>query len=117
MTSKNGGPLPSVGKPYQQAIRYTERHGDRALVPVMVMTAGSLKQQVRSRRPMTIIGMLRGFGEYVQSGEDAGDSEIRRAKIRTDMESILPMAGLDIPPDSDALVSAGLPRNALVTDE
>jgi hypothetical protein len=86
-----------VDKPHQQAIRYAERHGDRALTPVMVMSVGPLKRQIRPRQLIAVIGMLRGFGEYIQSGEDAENPDIRIAKIRTGMKSLLLKAGLGVP--------------------
>jgi hypothetical protein len=89
-----------AGKPYRQAIRYADRHGGRALTPVMVMSASGLKRHIRPRQLMTVIGQLRGYGDYIQSGKDAENPDVRTAKIRASMKSLLFMAELDIPPES-----------------
>jgi hypothetical protein len=47
-----------------------------------------------------IIGRIRRFGEYVRSGEDAGDPAVRTAQIRAEMECLLTIPGLDIPADA-----------------
>lgn len=46
------------------------------------------------------IGRLRRLGEYVQSGQDAGDPAVRTARIRAEMKCLLTTPGLDIPADS-----------------
>ena len=89
-----------AGIPCQEAIRYIDRHGDRALAPVLVMSASGLRQAIRPRQLMTIIGQIRGYGGYIWSGQDAGNPNIRRAKIRAGMKSLLFMLELDIPPES-----------------
>ena len=40
------------------------------------------------------------LGQYVQSGQDADDPGIRTARIRSELEYLLNLPGLDIPRDS-----------------
>ena len=87
-----------AGIPYQDAIRYADRHGGRALTPVMIMGTSGLKRGIGLRKLITALGQLRGFGDYIQSGADAQDPAVRTAKIRAGMKSLLLLAELDIPP-------------------
>jgi hypothetical protein len=89
-----------AGVPYQHAVRYADRHGERALTPVAVMSLSGFARSFRPRQVMASLGRLRSLGEYVRSGQDADDLEARTARIRADMESLLLAAEPDIPPGS-----------------
>jgi hypothetical protein len=81
--------------PYQRAIRYADRHGDRALMPVLVMSMSGLKRNIRPRQLVMTTGRLRSYGNYIWSGEDAENPDVRRARIRAGMKSLLLMAELE----------------------
>jgi hypothetical protein len=85
------------GVRYQHAVRYADRHGERVLAPVVAASLGGLGRGFRPGQAWMVIGRLRAFGEYVQSGEGAGDPVVRTARIRAEMESLLTTPGLDIP--------------------
>ncbi len=89
-----------AGAPYQQAVRYADRHAERALTPVAVMGAGGFKRSLRPRQLIRTIGQVRSVGAYIWSGEDAEEPEVRRARIRAAMESLLLDAEPDIPAGS-----------------
>lgn len=84
--------------PYQRPVQYADRHGERALTPVAVMSLSGFIRSFRPRLVMASLGRLRSLGEYVRSGEDAEDLEARTARIRANMESLLLAAEPDIPP-------------------
>lgn len=84
-----------AGVPYQRAVRYADRHGERALTPVAVMSLGPFTRSITPGQILTIIRRLRGLGDYVQSGTDADDLATRTARIRADMQALL----LGIEPD------------------
>jgi len=86
-----------AGTPYQVAIRYADRHGGRALTPVMIMGTSGLKRSIGLRNLMRALEQLRSFGDYIQSGADAQNPDVRTAKIREGMKSLLLLAELDIP--------------------
>jgi hypothetical protein len=46
---------------------------------------------------MTALDQLRGFGDYIQSGGDAQNPDVRTAKIREGMKFLLLLAALDFP--------------------
>jgi hypothetical protein len=89
-----------AGSPCQEAIRYVNRHGDRALAPVLVMGTSGLMRTIRPWQLLAIIRQMRSYGEYIWSWEDAEDPEIRMAKIRAGMKSLLLLLELGIPPES-----------------
>jgi hypothetical protein len=64
----------------------------------MVMGTSGLKGSIGLRKLMTALEQLRRFGDYIGSGEDAQELDVRRAKIRAGMKSLLLLAELDIPP-------------------
>ncbi len=86
-----------VGAPCQHAARYADRHGERIFAPVVAISLGGIGRGLRPRQIWMAIGRLRTFGEYVQSGKDADDPEVRTARIRAEMECLLAIPGLDIP--------------------
>jgi DNA (cytosine-5)-methyltransferase 1 len=88
----------------------------------MVMAVGPLKRQIRPRQFMMIVGKFRDFGEYIQSGQNMEDPDVRTAKIRAGMKSMLLMAELDIPSgaldpylDYVAVKIASAPKNHLLS--
>jgi hypothetical protein len=86
-----------AGTPRREAVRYADRHGGRALTPVMIMGTSGLKRSIGLRNLMTALEQLRSFGDYIQSGADAQNPDVRTAKIREGMKSLLLLAELDIP--------------------
>lgn len=88
------------GVPCQHAARYADRHGDRALTPVITISLGGFARGLRPRQAWAAITRLRELGEYVQSGQDADDPPVRAARIRAEMECLLTTPGLDIPAGS-----------------
>jgi hypothetical protein len=61
------------------------------------MSMSGLKRGIGPRQLMTIIGQIRSYGDYIRSGEDGENPDVRVAKIRAGMRSLLLMAELDIP--------------------
>ena len=59
---------------------------------------GGRPGQVRQIGPA--IARLRALGQYIQSGQDADDPGTRTARIRAELEYLLNLPGLDIPPGS-----------------
>jgi hypothetical protein len=88
------------GVPSRLAVRYAGRHGERALTPLAVMSAGAFTRSFPSRRILPAIRRLRSFGDYVQSGTDADDPATRTARTRADMEALLFAEELHIPAGS-----------------
>jgi hypothetical protein len=86
-----------AGTSNQEAARYADRHGGRALTPVMIMGTSGLRQNIGLRNLRTVLEQLRSFGNYIQSGADAQNPDVRTAKIRESMKSVLLLAELDIP--------------------
>lgn len=89
-----------AGAPCQQAVKYADRHSERALTPVAVMSAGGFKRSLRPHQLITAIRRIRSYGDYVWSAEDAEAPDARYARIRADMESLLFAAEPDIPAGS-----------------
>jgi hypothetical protein len=89
-----------AGRPYQRASRYADRHGERMLTPIAVMTSGGFKRVLRPRQLVTTISQLRSYGNYIRSGEDAQDPDTRRANIRKAIETLLLSMEPEIPPGS-----------------
>ena len=89
-----------VGVPYERAIRYADRHADRALTPVVVMSSEGFKQALRPQKLVTTVMRLRRYGDYIWSGKDAEDPDARRAQIRAYMEALLFAVEPDIPAGS-----------------
>lgn len=86
-----------AGTPYQQALRYADKHSARALTPVALMSAGGFSRVLRPRQLITSIGRLRDLGKYARSGPDAADTAVRTARIRAGFEELLLGAEPDIP--------------------
>jgi hypothetical protein len=89
-----------AGVPRQHAARYADRHGERAVAPVIAISLGGLGRGLRPRQVLAVIGRVRTFGEYIRSGEDADDPAVRTARIRAEMAYLLTIPGLDIPVDA-----------------
>ncbi len=87
-----------AGTPSRVADRYTERHFDRAVTPVIAMTGGSaIGRLMAPRQLVTTIAMLRGLDRYVKSGQDAGNPMARVAHIRAGMAALLLPAMPNLP--------------------
>jgi hypothetical protein len=86
-----------AGVSWRQAVRYAERHGGRVLVPVVAISLSSLGRSFRPGKFLSTIGQLRTLGQYVRSGQDAGDPAARNARIRAGLESLLAIPELDVP--------------------
>lgn len=54
----------------------------------------------QARQAAQAIARVREFGQYVQSGQDAGDPATRTARIRIELQDLLNIPGLDVPPGS-----------------
>ena len=89
-----------AGTPYRQAIWYADKHAERALTPVAVMALSGFRRTFRPRQIISIASQIRGFGQYVWSGQDAPDPSARTAKIRAEIERLLLAIERDIPPGS-----------------
>ena len=91
------------GQPWQHAARYADRHHERAVPPLTAISLGNLGRSLRVGQVGQIgpaIARIRALGQYVQSGQDADDPGIRTARIRSELEYLLNLPGLDIPRDS-----------------
>ena len=89
-----------LGASFKHAARYADRHGERAMPPVLVMSSEGFKRSLRPRQFMTTVGLFRSHFNYVQSGTDADEPATRTARIRAAMETLLYTAEPDIPPGS-----------------
>jgi hypothetical protein len=89
-----------AGAPFRPAVRYADRHSGRILPPLLAISLGGFARALRPGRAWTLISRVRAFGEYVRSGQDAGDPGLRTARIRAEAEHLLIAPGLDIPPGS-----------------
>lgn len=68
--------------------------------PVLVMGAGGLVRTIRLRQLLVIIRQVRSYGDYIWSGEDAENPDVRMEKIRAGMKSLLLLLELDVPAES-----------------
>jgi hypothetical protein len=85
------------------AARYADRHHERAIPPVAAISLVGLGRGLRlsqARQAAQAIARVREFGQYVQSGQDAGDPAARTTRIRAELQDLLAVPGLDIPPGS-----------------
>src|SRR5712692_511264 len=87
-----------AGMPHQLAVRYADRHSERALTPVAVMSAGGFRRTLRPQQLRMTIRRIRSVGNYVSSDEDAGSPEVRFKRIRDEIEAFLLSFAPDIPP-------------------
>jgi hypothetical protein len=85
------------------AATYADRHHERAIPPITVISLSGLSRGLRlSQAPQIAqaIARLREFGQYVQSGHDAEDPPVRATRIRSELQYLLAVPGLDVPPGS-----------------
>jgi hypothetical protein len=54
----------------------------------------------QARQAAQAIARVREFGHYVQSGQDADNPAARTTRIRAELQDLLAVPGLDVPPDS-----------------
>ena len=86
-----------------QAARYADRHHERAVPPIVATSLGSIGRGLRlsqARQAFQAIAQFREFGQYVQSGQDADDPAARTARIHAELQGLLKIPGLDVPPGS-----------------
>ena len=91
------------GGSWQQAARYADRHHKRAIPPVAAISLGNIGRGLRlsqAGQAAQAIARVREFGQYVQSGQDAGDPAARTARIRAELQDLLNIPGLDVPSGS-----------------
>ena len=89
----------------RNAARYADRHHGRAVPPVTAISLGGIGRGLRLSQARQAIARVREFGQYVQSGQDAGDPAARTAHVRAELQDFLTVPGLDVPPGSlDPLV-------------
>jgi hypothetical protein len=85
------------------AATYADRHHERSIPPVAVISLGGIGRGLRlsqARQAGHAIARVREFGQYVQSGQDAGNPAARTARIRAELQDLLTIPGLDVPPGS-----------------
>jgi len=84
-----------AGVGYARAVKYADKHGERALVPVAVMSSGGFRLALAPRQLVSTLRQLKETGDYIRSGRDAGDPAARAATVRAAMEALLSAALLD----------------------
>ena len=85
------------------AARYADRHHGRAIPPVAAIGLSGLGRGLRlsqARQAAQAMARVREFGQYVQSGQDAGNPAARTTQIRAELQGFLTIPGLDVPPGS-----------------
>jgi hypothetical protein len=88
-------------KPWRHVARYADRHHERAVPPIAAISIGNLGRGLRPgqvRQIVPAIGRVRALGQYVQSGQDNEDPEVRTGRIRAELEAFLTIPGLDVSP-------------------
>jgi hypothetical protein len=91
------------GAPWQSAAKYADRHHERAVPPMAAISLGNVGRSMRLSHAGHIVPAivrLRAFGQYVQSGQDSDDPTVRTARIRAELQALLTIPGLDVPPGS-----------------
>ena len=86
-----------AGRPSQLADRYTKRHFDRALPPVIVMSSSGIGKPLMPRQILTTIVTVRDVFKYAQSGQDVANPSMRVERIRAGMEALLLGGVPDLP--------------------
>ena len=87
----------------RHAAAYADRHHQRAIPPVTAISLGGICRGLRlsqARQAAQAIARVREFGQYVQSGQDAGNPAARVARIPAGLQECLAIPGLDVPPGS-----------------
>lgn len=87
----------------RHAATYANRHHERAIPPVTAISLGGLGRGLRLSQALQVaqaIARVREFGQYVQSGQDADDPAARATRIRSELQHLLAVPGLDVPPGS-----------------
>lgn len=87
-----------AGGDYTHAVEYADRHSERALTPVAVMSSGGLRLALGPRRLVSTLGQLKETRDYIWSGRDADDPAMRAATVRAGMEALLSAGLPSIPP-------------------
>lgn len=100
LADREGGPWKHTAR---YVARYADRHHERAIPPVAAISLGGLGRGLRlsqARQAAQAIARVREFGQYVQSGQDADDPATRTTRIRAELQDLLAVPGLDVPPGS-----------------
>jgi hypothetical protein len=87
----------------RHAATYANRHHERAIPPVTAISLGGLGRGLRLSQALQVAqatARVREFGQYVQSGQDADDPAARATRIRSELQHLLAVPGLDVPPGS-----------------
>jgi hypothetical protein len=92
------------GRSWQHTARRADRHHERAIPPVAAISLGGIGRGPlrlsQARQAAQAIARVRDFGQYVQSRQDADDLAARTARIRTELQDLLTVPGLDVLPGS-----------------
>jgi hypothetical protein len=86
-----------AGRPSQLADRYTTRHFDRAVTPLIVMSSSAIGKLLTPRQILTTIVTVRGVFKYARSGQDVANPTVRVGRIRAGMEALLLGGVPDLP--------------------
>jgi hypothetical protein len=77
-----------AGKPSELADNYTQRHFNRALVPMVASSGSGIGRLLTPRRILATMVTVRGIFRYARSGQDAAEPAVRVARIRAEMETL-----------------------------
>lgn len=78
---------------YTRAVKYADKHAERALTPVAVMSSAGFRLMLAPRQLVSSLRRLREAVNYIWSGRDADDPATRTATVRAGIEALL-SAGL-----------------------
>jgi hypothetical protein len=78
-----------AGAGHTRAVKYADKHGARALVPMAVMSFGGFRLVLGPRQIVSTLRQLKETWDYIASGRDADDPPARTATVRAGMEALL----------------------------
>jgi len=82
-----------TGVDYSRAAKYADKHAERAMPPVTVMSSSGFRLMLGPQQLVTSLRKLKETDDYIRSSRDADDPATRIATVRADMETLL-SAGL-----------------------
>lgn len=85
---------------YARAVKYADKHGARALTPVVVMSSPGFRVAFSPQQLVSLFRQLKEIGDYIDSGRDADDPATRAATVRAGMEAMLSAGVPSVPADS-----------------
>jgi hypothetical protein len=83
--------------PSHLADRYTQRHFNRALAPMIASSSSSIGKLLMPRQILATMLTVRDIYRYARSGQDVAGPAARVARIRARMETILFAGVPDVP--------------------